>query len=376
MDSAASPEPANSADAAIAPKEKWSWKSLLTTLPIVLTILATAFAGMSSSEMTQAMYYRSLAAQHQSKAGDQWAFFQAKRIRGTTLETTAELLQSLARPAPFDLERVDQLSSQLLAAVEKAEARDSKNAPTGQAAVDRLRKTRAKVAAALGDESIKKNLPILTNAALPKSESLPLENKQTADAVEAAVKAVRQRKTEAETAELVRKLSPDELDQAVRLAEQNADNFDQACEPVNETIKQCRAIMAELSDALRPLQQSGSEPAGADRPFGALVTALNNQETGFKLAVQEFDARRYRHESLLNRKAAEMYELRVRRSGIESDRHRERSKMFFYSMLVAQVGVTIASLALARTERKSLWLLAALAGLVAVVFSSYVYVSL
>jgi len=40
--------------------------------------------------MTQAMYYRSLAAQHQSKAGDQWAFFQAKSIRRTVVQTAAD----------------------------------------------------------------------------------------------------------------------------------------------------------------------------------------------------------------------------------------------------------------------------------------------
>ena len=51
--------------------------------------------------MTRSMYYRSLAAQHQAKAGDQWAFFQAKRTRGTTLEATADLLDRLAHPEPF-----------------------------------------------------------------------------------------------------------------------------------------------------------------------------------------------------------------------------------------------------------------------------------
>jgi Domain of unknown function (DUF4337) len=94
------PQPENATDSA--PKPSGIWNTLLTSLPIVLTVLATAFAGLSSSEMTQSMYYRSLAAQYQSKAGDQWAFFQAKRTRGATLEMTAELLQSLGNPTPFD----------------------------------------------------------------------------------------------------------------------------------------------------------------------------------------------------------------------------------------------------------------------------------
>ena len=79
----------------------------------------------------------------------------------------------------------------------------------------------------------------------------------------------------------------------------------------------------------------------------------------------DYEARRYRQEAAFNRRAAEAYEVRVRRSGVESDRHRERSKRFFYSMLLAQVGVTVSSLALARAQRSLLWLLAAAAGVVA-----------
>src|SRR5258708_24761918 len=81
------------------------WGAVLTATPIALTALATAFAGLSSSEMTQAMYHRSLAAQHQSRAGDQWAFFQAKRIRGNGLEASGELLQALGHPDPLDMDR-------------------------------------------------------------------------------------------------------------------------------------------------------------------------------------------------------------------------------------------------------------------------------
>src|SRR5437588_10866532 len=114
MDSSAPTGPATPA----APKGLFN--ALLTSLPIALTILATAFAGLSSSEMTQSMYYRSLAAQHQSKAGDQWAFFQAKRIRNTNLETSVELLQSLASPEPFDLERVDEMAAAVVPLLESA----------------------------------------------------------------------------------------------------------------------------------------------------------------------------------------------------------------------------------------------------------------
>src|SRR5438552_12292385 len=69
------------------PDTKKSWhQAALTATPIVLTVVATGLAGLSTSEMTLAQYHRSVAAQNQSKASDQWGFFQAKRLRGTGME--------------------------------------------------------------------------------------------------------------------------------------------------------------------------------------------------------------------------------------------------------------------------------------------------
>ena len=353
MDATPPPTPADSSAVPVPPKPTGFWNSLLTTLPIVLTILATAFAGLSSSEMTQAMYYRSLAAQQQSKAGDQWAFFQAKRIRGTSLEMTAELLQSLAHPAPFDPTKIDELCGQLLAELDNGNLTEMRG---------RFRKVMA-------GESIKQNLSCLTGPTLPKSEVLSLENKAALSGIEEAVKAIRKRKTEMQTAELIRKLAFNDIEEATRLAEENADNFDEACQPIAELIDAFRTALAGLHEATRPLQPIGAGPAARQ------LAALGDQEKGFKLAALRFDALRYRKESTLNRAAAEMYEVRVRRSGLESDRHRERSKMFFYSMLVAQMGVTVASLALARQQRKSLWLFAAAAGVVSLGFTGYIYLT-
>ena len=58
------------------------WGKLLLATPVVMTVIATLLAGLASSEMTRAQYARSFAAQLQSKAGDQWSYFQAKRLRG------------------------------------------------------------------------------------------------------------------------------------------------------------------------------------------------------------------------------------------------------------------------------------------------------
>src|SRR5215467_1888970 len=75
---------------------------ILSATPVVMAVVATMLAGLASSAMTRAQYDRSLGAQQQSKAGDQWSFFQAKRMRGAIQHNTADLLQSVIEVPPFD----------------------------------------------------------------------------------------------------------------------------------------------------------------------------------------------------------------------------------------------------------------------------------
>src|SRR5512136_462163 len=75
---------------------------ILSATPVVMAVVATALAGLASSEMTRAQYDRSLAAQQQSKAGDQWSFFQAKRLRGAMQRSTLDLLQNTTELHPLD----------------------------------------------------------------------------------------------------------------------------------------------------------------------------------------------------------------------------------------------------------------------------------
>jgi len=78
-----------------------TWGKILTATPVVMAVIATMLAGLASSEMTKAQYDRSLAAQQQSKAGDQWSFFQAKRLRGSMQRSTLDILQSVAPGRPI-----------------------------------------------------------------------------------------------------------------------------------------------------------------------------------------------------------------------------------------------------------------------------------
>lgn len=77
-------------EAAQLPDNKWG--KLLGATPVIMTVVATLLAGLASSEMTKAQYERAYAAQLQSRAGDQWAFFQAKRLRGEMQRNTLDVI--------------------------------------------------------------------------------------------------------------------------------------------------------------------------------------------------------------------------------------------------------------------------------------------
>src|ERR1035441_601812 len=74
---------------------------MLAATPVVMAVIATLLAGLASSEMTRAQYDRALAAQQQSKVGDQWSFFQAKRLRGALQRNAFDLLQSTVELHPL-----------------------------------------------------------------------------------------------------------------------------------------------------------------------------------------------------------------------------------------------------------------------------------
>ena len=75
---------------------------IMSSTPVVMTVIATMLAGLASSEMTKAQYDRSLAAQQQSKAGDQWSFFQAKRLRSALQHNALDLLQAANEIHPLE----------------------------------------------------------------------------------------------------------------------------------------------------------------------------------------------------------------------------------------------------------------------------------
>lgn len=271
------------------------WGRVLTATPVIMTVVATALAGLASSEMTRAQYSRSLAAQQQSKAGDQWNFFQAKRLRSALQRNALDILQSTTDVHPFSTSDLD---PQTLAALTKGE--------------------------------------------LPAIPPAPVTDPN----IKAALEAVEEQKLDAETAVLLGRVQDKTLDEALRSAKDRAKVFDETVNPVNQTV---------------------------DRLDKSLAGGEKSLSRDFTAARLRYAAARYDAEARLNQAIANLYELQVRKSNIDAERHHKRSQQFFYGMLAAQAAVIISTFSLAAQKRSLLWSLAAAAGAAAIAFAIYVY---
>ncbi len=270
------------------------WGKVLSLTPVVLTVISTLLAGLSSSEMTRAQYDRALAAQRQSKAGDQWSFFQAKKLRGAMQRSALDVLRGTTEVSELD-------------------------------------------AAAL---AVFRDAPKPADPAAKFSPS-----------VRAALDAQENSRPDAEMATLLGKTSEAELDTALRVAQDAAIAFDAAQKP--------------LAAAIDEREHESSE--------GSSTAARRRAVTAARL---DYLARRYDAEARLNQTIAGLLELQVRASNLSADRHHRRSGRFFYGMLAGQVGVIVATLALAMQRRNLLWAIAACAGTIALGFAAYVLVAL
>ncbi len=297
---------------------------VLAATPVVMAVVATMLAGLSSSEMTRAQYDRSLAAQQQSKAGDQWSFFQAKRLRGAFQSNTAELLQSLSEVHPFD-----------------------------PAALRRATEGHDDLVKLLDSPAAAEALGCLQRGAVPPAPAAPATDPR----VKAALDAKERLKPDSAMAALLAPITPDTLNAALRAAQDQADAFDSATKPINTVIDQLGALLPGLT----------ADVAGSggmtDRPV----------IRDFIAARLRYTAARYEVEARLNQSIANTYELQVRKSNLTAERHHARSEKFFYGMLGAQLGVIVSTFAVAARRRSLLWSLAAAAGLVAITFAGYVY---
>ncbi len=299
-----------------------TWGKVLAATPVIMAVIATLLAGLASSEMTRAQYDRSLAAQEQNKASDEWNFFQGKRLRGAFQVNTLDLLQQITAVPPLDGKALGTAAQNAgLAAEARAALLDMLDSADGRQALGALQKG---------------ELP-----APPPAVTLNAELKAAIDSLEAA-------RPETEIARLAGQVKPQAITDALAAAAEEGRKFDAAVKPINTQVDR-------LNDLI-------SGAAG-----------LGPQRQAFAAARLRFSAARYEAEARLNQTVGYLYELEVRQSNESADHHHARSQRFFFGMLGAQAAVIIATLAMASRQRNLLWSLAAVAGLVAVALAVYVY---
>jgi len=388
---------------------KSRWDQVLTVTPVILTVLGTLLAGLSSSEMTLAQYYRTLAAQSQAKASDQWAFFQAKRIRGTSLELFVKQLPLLAQPTRSLREEFGTASDQLIAHFQQAAAQanqldqaikqardDLGGAPLngyGGDLVDRSRECVTE-SAVLREQLAK----IVQDANFPDrtawTSTLPARPPLAAGVQQALADLAAAKPTAQLEIDLLA-VPVQQLQNAILDAEADAQRVEEMLAPMQEQLRELgRVVEAQVKPVpaldrcvrMIELALAGIKPgagkeivavrqalAEVSRSGAEMLAAAELLRQRMNLVEQSFLARSYRLEADRNLHLAQLYELQVRQNGGLAERHRNRSRSFFYGMLCAQAGVTISSLALAARQKNLLWGLAGAAGLTALVFSLYVY---
>ena len=309
-------------DALKADMPQSAWGKLLAATPVIMTVIATLLAGLASSEMTRAQYDRSLAAQQQNKASDEWGFFQAKRLRGAFQLNTLDLLQQITVAPPLDITSLGTAARNAGLAPEAASSlTDMLDSAAGRQALGALQ---------AGE-------PPVPPPAVPLDADL-----------KAAIAALQASRPETEIAALTRKVKPEAIVAALAAAADEGSKYDAAVKPMNTLIDRLNDMIVRAAGL------------GPERP-------------AFAAARLRFAAARYQAESGLNQTIGYLYELQVRQSNVSAERHHARSQRFFYGMLGAQAAVIIATLAMASRQRNLLWSVAALAGLVAVALAIYVY---
>jgi hypothetical protein len=403
------------------------WDTILTATPVALTVVATILAGLSSGEMTRAQYHRALAAQDQSKTSDEWAYFQAKKYRSTYSTGTASQLRLQSTRQPFTpavlaaltdratnhLQNLDERVGTLLQESQSSPGDSGKKLQEHLTAYRQGVKERLLTAEAAwpNGAQVVKDADVQTALQMLESDELPAANGtgKAADAYAAltndlqainpaildAFQAIDTHKPKGELDALCNRISDEQVRQALDVVESHVERFDRAVKPVGQAHDRVAKFLDDVLQAYAwareeasDLHREASEPTANNKTIGeqfqhhldqlaqnteASDAAATRRGADFAAARLRYNARRYDHEARYNQTSAWLHEIQVNKSGLLSERHRYRSSLFFFGMLAAQAGVTIATITLALRRRSILWTLATLAGLTAVGLGGYVY---
>jgi len=352
------PKPPDSANDSNTPKSKWD--KIVTSTPVVMTILATLLAGLSSSESNLAQYYRSLSAQNQSKAGDQWNFFQAKKLRSANSTSAVKLLRNLGDVGPLTTDSITIAIAHLV--------QNLKPVPGGTETGSDLQ---TQLVSLLADADVKKALEVLTNS-LPPIEELAISDPIMRNAYET----LKKNEGEAALPESFGTVSADALRDALHTADNNSKTSDAVLRPAVTGLSKIEKLLDQLATVSVSRRRSTTQSAtrrslaATDRESPGEVRQL---AADFTVAELRFDAARQDREAKLNQQSAYLYEVAVRKTSWQSDRSLVRSRYFFYGMLGAQAAVLIATFSLAVRERSWMWSIAASIGVLAMAYAGYVY---
>jgi hypothetical protein len=402
------------------PKSKF--ETIMTLTPVILTVMATVLAGQSMHEMTHAQYHRSVAGQNQSKVADQWAYFQAKKIRATEMEMTTDRIPVAFKPAKLEPYHLEVCGERLKAALTEAQTRArALDEASGKTSDKRLHDALGRFFKVVGaDDRTPEDLQTQFIALLqpeeaklatketaedsvfayldfkhmPKARDVTANDEEKRQAVEdkdlkEVAQAIMARKPEKDIADLARHIKIENLEIAIDAAEAQAAEFSKKCEPFSDVLKKLNKSISEQVQVaaechMAALVAAATKPDDANAKDAAkqfveadasVQTAAQQLNDLFKSALHDFNQRRYSVEAENNRHTAELYEVQVHHSSMLSDNHLERSKMFSWAMMGTQAGVAIASLALAARRKSLLWLLAAFVGAGALAYSAWVFQS-
>ena len=232
------------------------WGRILLATPVVMTVVATLLAGLASSEMTRAQYNRSLAAQQQAKAGDQWSFFQAKRLRGTMQLSTLDVLKCTLSVRPLD-----------------------------EAGLKRFGELDAAV-----------------SAALLKGELPPAPASTTSDApLKSALEAVERMKPEHEIRALLESVKAATVDEAIQAARDRAAAFDATTTPISGSVDRLEKAIA------------GSGPTEAVRDVTAARLRYTAARYEIEARLNQAIANHYELQVRMSNMAAERHQQRSER---------------------------------------------------------------
>ncbi len=398
--------------AAPPPEKKSLFATVVATTPVLLAIIATFILGQSSSEMTKAQYQRSLASQNQAKVTNQWDFFQAKRSRGTTYEATANLLYAQGAE-PFTKDNLLDAAKNLIDEIQLIE-KDAGQMSNPAKALEKIKALRTRAELSLKQIGAALNPPIAAGndhqtiltpdsvkSALDALHAFPRAKHETNadadDGIDAEqrkilveiIKDLRAFKPEKEIASRTLELKTDTLDKAMERAKANAAKTAERGKAIDRVLEEFDALVDGHAELAREYQQimrpylarikakgKVEDAEKLDVRINQVRTASANLLAYYKAARYRFDARRYEDDARSNQEAAYLYDIHVLQSSARSDRHLGRSFGFMIAMLVAQVSVTIGTLALAMKWRLPTWVIAVLAGLSAIALGVYIFLEM